>query len=223
MPIDEQIRALHARLPKGVTLVAVSKTYPVEAIAEAFRAGQRIFGESRPQELKAKYEALPKEIRWHMIGHLQTNKIKYIAPFVELIHSVDSARLIEAIDKEARKNDRVIDILLEVFIATEESKSGWEQQELLAYLQSGAHLKLQNIRMRGLMGIASLTDDAAQIRTEFTVLRDFFLYLQKEHFAPAVFDTLSMGMTSDWEIAVECGSNMVRIGSMIFGARNYGI
>lgn len=223
MPIDEQIRALHARLPEGVTLVAVSKTYPTEAITEAFNAGQRIFGESRPQEMKAKYEALPKEIRWHMIGHLQTNKIKYIAPFVDLIHSVDSARLIEAIDKEARKNGRVIDILLEVFIAAEETKIGWEQQELLTYLQSGEHLKFQNIRIRGLMGIASLTDDKEQIRKEFKDLHDFFLYLQKEHFTPSVFDTLSMGMTSDWEIAVECGSNMVRIGSMIFGVRNYGI
>lgn len=222
MPIDEQIKTLHSRLPKDVTLMAVSKTYPAEAIAEAFNAGQRIFGESRPQELKAKYEVLPKEIRWHMIGHLQTNKIKYIAPFVELIHSVDSARLIEAIDKEARKNDRVIDILLEVFIAAEETKTGWERQELVAYLQSGEHLKFHNIRIRGLMGIASLTDDEAQIRKEFTALHDFFSHLQKEYFAPSVFDTLSMGMTSDWEIAVECGSNMVRIGSLIFGARDYG-
>lgn len=223
MSIKQQITALHARLPQGVTLVAVSKTYPVEAIMEAVGTGQRVFGESRPQELKAKYEALPKDIRWHMIGHLQTNKVKYIAPFVELIHSVDSPRLIEAIDREARKNGRVVDILLEVFIAAEETKSSWERQELLAYLQSGEHAKFGNVRIRGLMGIASLTDDTAQIRREFAGLRDFFLLLQKEHFAPDVFDTLSMGMTSDWEIAVECGSNMVRIGSMIFGARNYDI
>ncbi len=221
MSIREQIVQLGEQLPTGVTLVAVSKTYPPEVVREAYDAGQRIFGENRPQELRAKFDALPGDLRWHMIGHLQTNKVKYIAPFVELIHSVDSPRLLETIDREARKNGRVIDILFEVFIAQEESKSGWDAAELTDYIKAGNHLKFENIRIRGLMGIASLTDDTEQIRREMLGLGELFDTFRREFFAghATPFDTLSMGMTSDWRIALECGSNMVRIGSGIFGTR----
>ena len=217
MGLKEQIDELKKTLPSGVTLVAVSKTHPEEKIMEAYEAGVRIFGESRPQELKSKYESLPKDIRWHMIGHLLTNKVKYIAPFVELIHSVDSAKLLDAINKEGWKNGRIIDVLLEIHVAEEDSKSGWNYCELLDYITSGNHKVLANIRIRGLMGIATFTEDQEQIRREFTQLNDIFLSLKKNFGKD--FDTLSMGMTSDWKIAVECGSNMVRIGSLIFGSR----
>lgn len=224
MSIREQIVQFGEQLPPGVTLVAVSKTYAPDVVMEAYDAGQRIFGENRPQELRAKFDAMPGDVRWHMIGHLQTNKVKYIAPFVELIHSADSDRLLEVIDKEARKNGRVIDILFEVFIAQEESKSGWNADELTDYLRAGKHLEFENIRVRGLMGIASFTDNTEQIRREMLGLRELFDTYKKEFFHEkgAEFDTLSMGMTSDWQIALECGSNMIRIGSRIFGARDYG-
>lgn len=219
MELKEQLDDLLAALPAGVTLVAVSKTHPAEKIMEAYQAGVRIFGESRPQELRAKYEELPKDIRWHMIGHLQTNKVKYIAPFVDLIHSVDSARLLEAINKEAWKNGRIIDVLFEVRIADEETKSGWEIAELMEYVGEGSYKMLTNIRVRGVMGIATFTDDHEQVRREFARLHDVFKSLGKNNFGKD-FDILSMGMTSDWQIAVECGSNMVRIGSLIFGSRD---
>ncbi len=219
MAIGEQITELQHALPVGVTLVAVSKTHPEEAIMEAYRAGQRIFGENRPQELKVKYESLPKDIRWHMIGHLQTNKVKYIAPFVELIHSVDSDRLLEIIDREAAKNNRVIDVLFEVHVAQEETKHGWDRNELMNYVIAGECAKYTHVRFRGIMGIASLTDDQAQIRSEFTQLKTIFEQLR--HYLGNSFDTLSMGMTSDYPMAIECGSTMVRIGSKIFGERNY--
>lgn len=220
MDIKARLEKLRKELPEGVTLVAVSKTHPQEAIMEAYGAGQRIFGESRPQELRAKYEALPGDIRWHMIGHLQTNKVKYIAPFVELIHSVDSARLFEAIDKEARKNGRIIDVLLEVYIAREDTKHGWDAQELKEWLDSHRWKDFDAVRIRGLMGIATYTDNESIIRSEFEGLHNTFEILRHEYFGPE-FDTLSMGMTSDYPLAVECGSNMVRIGSLIFGERDY--
>lgn len=219
MSVTTQIAAVRATLPEGVTLVAVSKTHPVEAIREAYEAGQRIFGESRPQELKQKYELLPKEIEWRMIGHLQTNKIKYIAPFVAMIESVDSARLCEAIDREAAKCGRVIDLLLEVHVAREESKTGWAEEELMAYIASGAFERLPNVRVRGVMGIASNTDDEVLVRGDFMRLRAIFEAL-RPRFGEA-FDTLSMGMSDDYPIAVECGSTSVRVGSLIFGERDY--
>ena len=219
MEIKEQLDDLLKALPSGVTLVAVSKTHPEEMIMEAYQAGIRIFGESRPQEMKAKYEDLPKDIKWHMIGHLQTNKVKYIAPFVDLIHSVDSAHLLDAINKEAWKNGRIIDVLFEVRIAEEETKSGWMIDDLIQYINEGSYKMLTNIRIRGLMGIATLTEDQDQIRKEFSLLHDIFVSLKKNNFGKD-FDTLSMGMTADWQLAVECGSNMVRIGSLIFGSRN---
>lgn len=219
MSVTTEIIAIRAALPEGVTLVAVSKTHPVEAIREAYEAGQRIFGESRPQELKRKYEALPKTIEWRMIGHLQRNKIKLIAPFVAMIESVDSARLIEAIDDEAAKCGRVIDVLLEVHVAREESKTGWAEEELTAYVASGAFERLHFVRVRGVMGIASNTDDKAVVQGDFERLRAIFEQL-RSHFG-AAFDTLSMGMSDDYPTAIACGSTSVRIGSKIFGARDY--
>ena len=219
MSIESQLSAVRRSLPEGVTLVAVSKTHPAAAIREAYDAGQRIFGESRPQELREKYEALPRDIEWHMIGHLQTNKVKYIAPFVALIHSVDSARLAEAIQKEAAKCGRVIDILLEIHVAREETKSGWAFDELEAWIATSPFAALPDVRVRGVMGIATNTDDEAVIRSDFERLKRCF-----EELKPAfgeTFDTLSMGMSHDFRLAVACGSTMVRVGSLIFGERDY--
>lgn len=221
MSVREQIADLQKELPEGVNLVAVSKMHPASDIEEAYVAGQRVFGESRPQELCAKYEALPKDIEWHMIGHLQTNKVRSIVPFVSMIQSVDSAHLLAYIDKEAARIDRVVDVLLEIFVAQEETKHGWEEEELLTYLREGSWRSFEHVRFRGVMGIASLTENQMQIRSEFVRLRSLFDRLRGEFFG-VDFDTVSMGMTSDWKLAVECGSNMVRIGSLIFGARNYG-
>lgn len=219
MSVAKQIEAVRATLKAGVELVAVSKTHPVEAIREAYEVGQRCFGESRPQELKAKYEALPKDIRWHMIGHLQTNKVKYIAPFVAMIESVDSERLCKAIEQQAAKCDRVIDCLLEIHVAQEESKTGWDMEELRAYVASGAFSAFPHIRVRGVMGIASNTEDEALIRRDFGALKAAFEEL-KPAFSEA-FDTLSMGMSDDYPIAIACGSTSVRVGSLIFGQRDY--
>ncbi len=210
---------IRASLPESVTLVAVSKTHPAEAIRQAFDAGHRIFGESRPQELCAKYEVLPKQIEWHMIGHLQTNKVKYIAPFVRMIQSVDSARLAETIQREAAKCGRIIDILLEIHVAQEETKSGWELGELKRYVDSAAFASMPNVRVRGIMGIATHTDDRSVIRRDFSELKRCFELLQP--YFGARFDTLSMGMSHDYLLAVECGSTMVRVGSSIFGERDY--
>lgn len=217
--ITTHLAHVREELPAGVTLVAVSKTHPAEMIREAYEAGQRLFGESRPQELREKYEALPKDIEWHMIGHLQTNKIKYIAPFVAMIQSVDSARLAEAIQKEAAKYDRVIDILLEIHVAAEETKTGWNLDELRQYLADDPFRRLPNLRVRGVMGIATNTDDETVIRRDFDTLRHCFEALRPV-FGEA-FDTLSMGMSHDYRLAVECGSTMVRVGSSIFGLRDY--
>ena len=208
MSVADKIASLKASLPSGVTLVAVSKTYPPSAIMEAYEAGQRVFGENRPQELAAKQAELPGDIEWHLIGGLQTNKVKLVAPFVSMIHSAESARLLRFIDREARRNDRVIDVLLEVRIAREESKHGWD------------HRSLEGVRFRGLMGVATNTDEKEIVRAEFTRLRDLFVRWKGEFFDER-FDTLSMGMSADYPLAVECGSTMVRIGSAIFGARRY--
>ena len=219
MSIQSQIAELQQTLPKGVTLVAVSKMQPIESLREAYEAGQRIFGESRPQEMCAKREQMPEDCRWHMIGHLQTNKVKYIAPFVEMIHSVDSLRLLDSINREAMKCGRRIDILLEVHLATEESKSGFSVEELREVIATEDIKDLAYIRVRGLMTIASNTDDEAVVAGEFKQLKSLFDELKQEF--GEHFDTLSMGMTSDYPLAIECGSTMVRIGSQIFGERNY--
>ena len=219
MSIQSQIAELQQTLPEGVTLVAVSKMQPIESLREAYEAGQRIFGESRPQEMCAKREQMPEDCRWHMIGHLQTNKVKYIAPFVEMIHSVDSLRLLDSINREAMKCGRRIDILLEVHLATEESKSGFSVEELREVIATEDIKDLAYIRVRGLMTIASNTDDEDVIAGEFKQLKSLFDELKQEF--GEHFDILSMGMTSDYPLAIECGSTMVRIGSQIFGERNY--
>jgi pyridoxal phosphate enzyme (YggS family) len=219
MNIKERLNRILSTLPKGVQLVAVSKFHPAERLQEAYDAGQRIFGESRPQEMVAKYDVLPKDIEWHMIGHLQTNKVKYIAPFVTMISSVDSDRLIEEIEKQAAKNNRTIDILLEVHVAQEETKSGWSEEELRAYLASGILNNMAHVRVRGVMTIASNTDDESVVRRDFETIRRIFNEL-KPQFGEA-FDTLSIGMSDDYPIALEYGSTMVRIGTAIFGQREY--
>ncbi len=219
MTIGAKIKELHASLPQGVTLVAVSKFHPVEALTEAYETGQRIFGESRVQELLVKHEALPKDIEWQMIGHLQTNKVRQIVPFISLIQSVDSVRLAECINREAERIGRVVDILLEIHIAQEESKTGWQYEELVTFLQSEEFKSLKNIRVRGVMGMATNTDDEQIVRADFKQLAKHYNEL-KPRFGEE-FDTLSMGMSDDYELAIECGSTMVRIGSSIFGERNY--
>ena len=217
MTIGSKIVALHASLPQGVRLVAVSKFHPVESLKEAYDAGQRIFGESRVQELLVKYEALPKDIEWQMIGHLQTNKVRQIVPFISLIQSVDSVRLAECINREAERIGRVVDILLEIHVAQEESKTGWRYDELETFLQGEGFKSLKNIRVRGVMGMATNTDDEAVIRADFEQLASHYNAL-KPLFNDN-FDTLSMGMSDDYDVAIECGSTMVRIGSSIFGER----
>lgn len=219
MTIKERLERIKATLPAGVQLVAVSKFHPAERLQEAYDAGQRIFGESRPQEMAAKSEVLPKDIVWTMIGHLQTNKVKMIAPFVSMIASVDSERLIEEIEKQAAKLDRTIDILLEVHVAQEETKSGWSEQELYDYLATDALSRMPHVRVRGVMTIASNTDNESVVRADFQRIKEIFESL-KPRFGEA-FDTLSIGMSDDYPLALEYGSTMVRIGTAIFGAREY--
>ena len=203
-----------------VTLIAVSKTKSPEEIMEAYHAGQRLFGENMVQELVEKYEQLPKDIQWHLIGHLQSNKVKYIAPFISMIQSVDSMKLLQEIDKQAQKNNRVIDCLLQVYIADEETKYGLGFDELIELLRSEEFSALKHIRIRGLMGIATNTDNLKQIKDEFYELRTFFDGIKQSYFRKEnTFDTLSMGMSSDYKIAIEQGSNMVRLGGTIFGER----
>jgi len=208
----------------GARLVAVSKTFPVDAIWEAYDAGQLVFGESKAQELAEKYALLPKDIEWHFIGHLQTNKIKYIAPFVRLIHSVDSFKLLQAIDKEAIKHQRVIDVLLQVHIAREETKYGLDESEILALLGEPGYLDFKNVRICGLMGMATNTNDVRMLDEEFLTLADLFSRLKHTVFSTtsgAHFKELSMGMSNDYPLAVKRGATLVRIGSRIFGGREY--
>ena len=218
MSIEENISAVKNALGGMATLVAVSKTKSAEDILQAYRAGQRIFGENKVQEMCAKYETLPKDIEWHMIGHLQSNKVKYIAPFVSMIQSVDSFSLLRKTDAAAQKAGRTIDCLLEVKIAAEDTKYGLTPVEAEEIISSGVAEGMQGVRLCGLMGMASNTDDVHQVRTEFSRLRKLFDTLREIH--PGL-DVLSMGMSGDYLAAVECGSNMVRVGSGIFGARNY--
>lgn len=220
--IVENLRSITASLPQGVKLVAVSKTKPVEAIEEAYEAGQRIFGENWVQELAEKYEVLPKDIEWHMIGHLQTNKVKYIAKFVSLIHSVESLKLLETIDKEGKKYNRKISCLLQFHVAVEETKFGLDLHEAKMLLESEAYHAMNNVKIVGVMGMATNTDDEGQVRKEFHQLKEIFDELKATYFeADPEFKELSMGMSGDYKIAVEEGSTMVRVGSSIFGARNY--
>lgn len=218
--VAQAINDIKATLPDGVTLVAVSKTHPVEAIEAAYMGGHRIFGENKVQELVAKAEALPTDIEWHLIGHLQTNKVKFIAPFVHMIHAIDSERLIEEVNKRAQQNDRVIDVLLQVHIAEEESKFGFDDNELLELLNGTILADLSFVRIRGLMGMATFTDDHAVIEREFQHLKILFEKVKAMNLNYLThFNVLSMGMSGDFEIAIACGSTMVRVGSRIFGAR----
>ena len=206
---------------RNVTLVAVSKTHPPERIAELYRQGQRVFGENKVQELAAKYEVLPKDIEWHLIGHLQTNKVKLIAPFVKMIQSVDSLRLLQEIDKQAQKAGRIIDCLLQFHIAEEETKFGLDEQEARNLLESPEYRALTAIRICGVMGMASFSEDVSRVRAEFRHLRHIFQELKTGYFADTPwFKEISMGMSGDWALAVEEGSTMVRIGSLLFGERS---
>jgi len=221
MSIADNLKELKKETDQyNVTLVAVSKTKPVEDIQEAYDAGQRIFGENQVQELMEKYDKLPADIEWHLIGHLQTNKVKYIAPFISMIQSVDSLKLLQEINKQAEKNNRVIDCLLQVYIADEETKYGLSFDEVIELLRSPEYLELKNIRIRGLMGIATNTDNEKQIKEEFYELDTFFDGLSQSFFKNEDgFDELSMGMSSDYKIAMEQGCTMIRVGSTVFGKR----
>lgn len=222
MSITKNIQLLQAELPQGVRLVAVSKYHPNEAILEAYNAGQRVFGESKVQEMVAKYEALPKNIEWHFIGHLQTNKIKYMASFVSLIHGVDSLKLLKEIDKQAAKAGRRIKCLLQIHIAQEETKFGFTPNECKEMLAQGEWRELKNIQLCGLMGMATNTDDIEQIRSEFRLLSGLFKDLKAAFFADSeTFCELSMGMSDDYAEAIQEGSTLVRVGSKIFGERVY--
>lgn len=220
--ISENIKQIVSALPAGVRLVAVSKFNPNESIMEAYNAGQRLFGESHAQELVPKAESLPKDIKWHFIGHLQTNKVKYIAPYVSCIESVDSLHLLKEIDKQAAKCGRVIDCLLQFHVAQEETKFGFSMQECCEMLASEEYKKLQHINIVGVMGMASISDDPAQIASEFTKVNANFNALKSEFFADKPsFCEISMGMTHDYPIAIKCGATLIRIGSGIFGERMY--
>ncbi|AVR43862.1 YggS family pyridoxal phosphate-dependent enzyme [Christiangramia fulva] len=218
MDISENIKKYREELPENVKLVAISKTKPNEDILKAYRAGQRIFGENKIQEMTDKQEELPQDIEWHMVGHVQRNKVKYMASFVSLIHAVDSLKLLKEINKRAKQNERTINCLLQIKIAEEDSKFGISKEEAREILESEAYSKMKNVRIIGLMGMATFTDDEEQVRQEFSFLKKVMDEFQKDF--PELTE-LSMGMSGDYKIAVECGSTMVRIGSSIFGARNY--
>ena len=222
MSISNNISFVRKNIPAGVELVCVSKFHTDEALMEAYNCGERVFGESKVQEMCGKYERLPKDIQWHFIGHLQTNKIKYIVPFVSLIHGVDSYKLLEEINKQAQKANRTINCLLQVHIAQEDTKFGFSAQELLDTLQAEEWKNLQHVKICGLMGMATFTDNKAQIKAEFSTLKTLFDQIKSSYFAEEPsFKNISMGMSDDFELAIEQGSNMVRVGSLIFGNRNY--
>ena len=218
MSITENLASIKQTLPEGVTLVAVSKTKPNEALQEAYEAGQRVFGENKVQEMVQKWETLPKDIEWHMIGHVQRNKVKYMAPFVSLIHGVDSFRLLKEINKQAEKHNRVINCLLQMHIAKEETKFGLDDEELEALLTDSEFSNLKNVRIVGLMGMATFTENQNQIQSEFAYLKSKYDWVSKQLQG---INTLSMGMSGDYAIAIDEGSTMVRIGSSIFGSRQY--
>lgn len=221
MSIKDNLLNIKQLLLPHVTLVAVSKTKPVSDLMEAYEAGQRIFGENKIQEMTAKYEEMPKDVEWHMIGHVQTNKVKYMAPFVSLVHGVDSLKLLKEINKQAKKNDRVINCLLQMHIAEEETKFGMDEAELNELLASEEFTQMQNIKVTGLMGMATFTENEAQVKKEFTHLKVIFDSIrQKTEAANLKPEILSMGMSGDYKTAIECGSNMIRVGSSIFGSRH---
>jgi len=220
MTISDKIQEIKSKIPASVTLIAVSKTKPVEKLKEAYEGGQLDFGENKVQELTDKFEVLPKDIRWHFIGHLQTNKIKYIAPFVHLIHSVDSFKLLKEIDKEGRKNNRIIPVLIQFHIATEETKYGFSIDEVEEMFNDLEFDNLKNIQIKGVMGMATFTEDLKVVENEFSILYQIFQILKETYFSnQPEFKEISMGMSGDYSTAIKCGSTMVRIGSTIFGER----
>lgn len=219
MSIKNNLQLIKDSLPEHVHLVAVSKTKPVSDLMQAYEAGQRIFGENKIQEMTDKWEQMPRDIQWHMIGHVQTNKVKYMAPYVSLIHGVDSLKLLKEIDRQAKRYRRIIPCLLQIYIAKEETKFGLSQAELLEIIHSDDFKALQNIKVIGLMGMASFTDNEDIIRNEFTELKHIFDYIQPYQLDNCHFQQLSMGMSGDYKIAIECGSTIIRIGSSIFGHR----
>ena len=220
MSIAQNLLSILASIKESVILVAVSKTKPIPDLMQAYEAGQRIFGENKIQEMAEKWEQMPKDIQWHMIGHVQTNKVKYMAPFVSLIHGVESFKLLQEINKQALKNNRVIDCLLQIYIAKEDTKFGLDQAELDEILASNEFQLLKNIRVVGLMGMATFTDNNDQIKSEFTYLKSIFDKTKKLKIENCQPEIISMGMSGDYQLAIECGSTMVRIGSSIFGERN---
>jgi pyridoxal phosphate enzyme (YggS family) len=219
MSIAENLLSIKNNLPEHVALVAVSKTKPIADLMEAYNAGQRIFGENKIQEMEGKWEEMPKDIQWHMIGHVQTNKVKFMAPFVSLIHGVDSFKLLKEVNKQALKNDRVIDCLLQMHIAEEETKFGLDDDELNSILASKEFKDMKNMRITGLMGMATFTDNQDQVKKEFSHLKSLYDKLQSQKTENCQLNTLSMGMSGDYKLAIECGSTMIRIGSSIFGTR----
>lgn len=222
MGISENLLKIKNETGPSVTLVAVSKTKPVEDILEAYHAGQLDFGENKVQELTHKHEVLPKDIQWHMIGHLQSNKVKYIAPFVHLIHSIDSLKLLKEVNKQGKKVNRVLNCLLQVHIASEDTKFGWNEEELVSFLESGELKNLPFCQIKGLMGMATFTDNQDTLRSEFGTLNKLFEKLNAQYKTAGLkMEILSMGMSGDYPLAIEEGSNMVRVGSSIFGSRNY--
>ena len=218
MSIKKQLQQLKSVLPKQVTLVAVSKTKPVQDLMKAYDVGQRIFGENKVQEMVEKYQQMPKDIQWHMIGHVQRNKVKYMAPFVDLIHGIDSLKLLSEINKQALKNNRCINGLLQIKIAAEDSKFGMTKNDAIQLMKSSEIKSLKNIKIKGVMGMATFTDDQNKIRKEFETLKSTFSELKSIQDSMHI---ISMGMSGDYPLAIECGSTMIRVGSHIFGARNY--
>jgi pyridoxal phosphate enzyme (YggS family) len=219
MSIKDNLLQIKSHLPENVTLVAVSKTKPVSDLMEAYEAGQRVFGENKIQEMTEKWGQMPKDIQWHMIGHVQTNKVKYMAEYVSLIHGVDSLKLLQEINKQAAKHNRVIDCLLQMYIAEEETKFGLDEKELDEILQFVQNDKLQNIKVVGLMGMATFTDNQSQLKKEFLNLKSTFDKINSLSIVNYQLSIISMGMSGDYKLAIECGSTMVRIGSSIFGGR----
>jgi pyridoxal phosphate enzyme (YggS family) len=219
MSIQQNLLKIKSTLPASVRLVAVSKTKPISALEEAYSAGQRIFGENKALEMAEKYRQLPKDIEWHFIGHLQSNKVKYIAPFVHLIHAVDSLKIVKEINKQALKNERIIDCLLQFHIAREETKFGFNFEEALALLESEDFQKLKNIRITGVMGMATNTDNRDQIHREFALLKHYFEKIKANYLTENYFKEISMGMSADYPIAIQEGSSLIRVGSSIFGLR----
>jgi PLP dependent protein len=221
MSIKQNLEHIKQSLPQHVTLVAVSKTKPVSDLMEAYNAGQRIFGENKIQEMVEKHQEMPKDIKWHMIGHVQRNKVKYMAEFVDLIHGVDSLKLLKEINKQAKKHDRVIQCLLQIKIAEEDSKFGMSASDAKSLLQSEAFKDFNNVTISGVMGMATFTDNETQIKQEFSRLKSTFEDLKDKKTSNCNLQTISMGMSGDYPLAIECGSTMIRVGSSIFGERNY--